>query len=347
MKLSVKIILALFALSLNGFAQGNERPIKDDVGFCWNLNEMKRLMFYLKGHNLAKPPERGIVAAISPHDDYLYAARVYFPLYQALHSKEVVIFGVTHSTVRSQIGDPHNVIILDNYKLWHGLLHPISISPLRDFIKAHLDTSDYIVSNRAHELEHSIEALLPFLQYYNPDVKITPIMVTQMPFEKMDDISDKLSIVISEYIKANHLVLGKDIAFLISSDANHYGPDFNNSPFGLDSTAHREATNLDKRIANSDLAGRVDSQKVEDFTEEMKKVVWCGKFSIPFGLLTVEKVVHNVNSGSLVGKIIAYSDSFSEGVIPIKNTRMGTTAPFSLKHWVGWLSAAYYVQPKE
>ena len=47
---------------------------------------------------------------------------------------------------------------------------------------------DFIVSNKAQSIEHSIEALIPFLQYYNRDLKITPIMVTQMPFERMDEL---------------------------------------------------------------------------------------------------------------------------------------------------------------
>jgi Predicted dioxygenase len=67
------------------------------------------------------------------------------------------------------------------------------------------------VNNHAQELEHSIEALLPFLQYFNPDVKITPIMVAPMPLEKMEEISTDLARVISAYIKENHLTPGKDI----------------------------------------------------------------------------------------------------------------------------------------
>ncbi|MGC8596067.1 MAG: AmmeMemoRadiSam system protein B [Candidatus Kryptoniota bacterium] len=368
MKVKIKVLAFLFILSIIGFAQENnhlinplpsgdfsgstkfgqddERPVRDNVGFCWNPLEMERLISYLKENNSISSPPRHMVAAISPHDDYLYAARVYYPLYRVFRAREVVIFGVTHSTVRSQIGDPHNIIILESYRKWHGLTHPVSISPLRDFIKARLDTSDYMVSNKAHALEHSIEALIPFLQYFNPDVKITPIMVTQMQFEKMDEISGKLSSIVSEYIKTNHLVPGKDIAFLISSDANHYGPDFNNNPFGVDLDAHTKATYQDKLIAQRDLEGKITPQKVKDFSGEMKNVVWCGKFSIPFGLLTVEKVVRDLNSDSLEGKLIAYSDSYTEGVIPLKNTGMGTTAPFSLKHWVGWLSAAYYIDKK-
>jgi AmmeMemoRadiSam system protein B len=42
---------------------------------------------------------------------------------------------------------------------------------LRAYIQSHLQPADLVVNSRAHELEHSIEALLPFLQYFNPEVK--------------------------------------------------------------------------------------------------------------------------------------------------------------------------------
>ncbi len=340
---AVVFALTFFLTGGTLFSQGT-KPVRDNVGFCWNAHQMKRLIDYLKKTEHSPAAASNIVAAISPHDDYLYAARVYYPLYRVLRAKQVVIFGVTHSDVRKQAGDPHNILILDNFKDWPGLGRTVGISPLREYIKAHLDTSDFIVSNKAHALEHSIEALVPFLQYFNPKVKITPIMVTQMSFDTMDKISEKLSGVIADYIKANHLIPGKDIAFLISSDADHYGEDFNNSPYGEDAKAHEEATANDRRIAHTDLDGTLTPAKVKDLTVQLKNIVWCGKFSVPFGLLTSEKIIKKLTGKHLGGKVLRYSDSYTESVLPIKGTGMGTTAPASYKHWCGWLSAAYYLK---
>jgi len=338
-----KYFVALLFVTTAAFTQ-EVRPIRDNVGFCWDANQMSRLINYLYNVDKTSPAPSHIVAAISPHDDYLYAARIYYPLYRVLRTKEVVIFGVTHGDVRPEIRDPHNIIILDRFKYWYGPRHNISISPLRELIKSRLDSSYYIVSDKAHTLEHSIEALLPFLQYYNPDIKITPIMVTQMPFGRMDTISDQLSSIISDYIKQNHLAPGKDIAFLISSDADHYGQDFNNTPFGEDAMAHRKATDQDRRIAHEYLDGILTPQKIDSLTYQLKNVVWCGKYSVPFGLTTSEKTIEKAMGKSLDGKVLRYSDSYAEGVIPLKNTGMGTTAPASYKHWCGWLSAAYYLK---
>ncbi len=337
------IFALAFSLTAGGLLAQGTKPIRDNVGFCWDKHQMDRLIEYLKKNEKAPAAPSGIIAAVSPHDDYMYAARVYYPLYRVLRAKQVVIFGVTHGDVRKQIGDPHNILILDNFADWPGLGHTVGVSPLREYIKTHLDTSDFIVSDKAQALEHSIEALLPFLQYFNPNVRITPIMVTQMPFERMDEISGKLSAIIADYITANHLVPGKDIAFLISSDADHYGEDFNNSPYGEDARAHEEATANDRRIAHTDLDGVLTADKVRDLTVQLKDIVWCGKYSVPFGLLTSEKIMSRLGGKKLTGNVLRYSDSYTESVLPLKGTGMGTTAPASYKHWCGWLSAAFYL----
>jgi len=317
------------------------RGVRDDVGFCWNLDQMKNLIAYLETQDTLQKPIGPIVAAISPHDDYLYAGRVYESLFHRLRVKEVVIFGVTHRTVRTQIGDPQGVIIMDTFRSWTGVRGPVSISPLRDFIEQRLRTEYVLVNNRAHELEHSIEALLPFLQYYNPGIKITPIMITAMPFGRMSEISDSLAKIIADYLRIRGLELGKDFAFLVSSDANHYGVDFDNRPFGEDSAAHQKGTDFDRELAWRYLAGPSTEEAVEHFTEEMPKVVWCGRYCIPFGLLVAQKAFRSIKGGNLKGEVLVYSDTYTEAVLPLRHTGMGTTAPFSLKHWVGFLSAVF------
>jgi len=71
---------------------------------------------------------------------------------------------------------------------------------------------------------------------------------------------------------------------------------------------------------------------------------WCGKYSIPFGLLTSEKAVALSTGRVLTGKLFRYSDTYSEGALPLTKTGMGTTAPFSLRHWASFLSAGCYVR---
>jgi hypothetical protein len=269
-----------------------------------------------------------------------------------LRAKEVVIFGVTHGTVRSAIPNLDGVLIFDEFKIWPGLNKPIEPSGLREFLKGRLDKSVFITSNQAQTIEHSIEALLPFLQYFNPEVKITPIMVAPMPFARMDEISGKLAEAIAAYIKEKGLAAGKDIFFLISSDGNHYGQDFKNSPYGEGQKAWEQALAFDRRLIKTYLEGPQEPAGIEGLTKELwgktyldyRNTYWCGKYSVPFGLLTAEKIVDRVLHKKIRGSLIRFSDTYSEGVLPLKQTGMGTTAPFSLRHWVSFFSVGYYLE---
>lgn len=327
------------------------RPVKDDVGFCWNPAGMKTLVDYLAGIEKETFLSEGLVAAVSPHDDYLFAGRLYYPLFRMLRAKEVVIFGVTHGTVRSAIPNLDSVLILDEFKLWPGLSGSIAVSGLRDYLKGRLDKSAFVTNNKAHVLEHSIEALLPFLQFYNPGVKITPIMVAPMPFAKMEVLSDKLAEAIAAYMKERGLSAGRDVFFLVSSDGNHYGQDFKNTPYGEGESAWVQALAFDRRLIRTYLEGRVEPAKIEALTGELwgrtyldyRSTYWCGKYSVPFGLLTAEKIVGRVMNRKLRGALIRFSDTYSEGVLPLKKTGMGLTAPFSLRHWVSFFSIGYYL----
>lgn len=348
----ILIILIFSSFNMISAQENNIRPVRDNVGFCWYASEMDTLMNYLSKNSENTALEEGLlIGGISPHDDYLYAGRVYYPLYKVIRAKEVVIFGVTHGTVRQAMNDPKNVLILDDYKYWKGPYKNVEISPLRELIKSKLNRNYYMVSDKAQDIEHSIEALVPFLQYYNREVKITPIMVTQMPFERMDSISTDLAEIIKNYITSNNLRPGKDIFFLISTDADHYGEDFNNSPFGEDAKAHQEATSNDRRIADTYLNQDLTHKDIEGLKDELwgspeiktPVPLWCGKYSIPFGLLSIYNISKDLNLKELKSKFLKYSDSWTEKTLPVYGTHMGTTAPFSLKHWCGYVAAGIYV----
>ncbi|MCW8809772.1 MAG: MEMO1 family protein, partial [Ignavibacteriaceae bacterium] len=97
------------------------RPVRDDVGYCWQSDRFDLFVRWLDENC---PDEKfkseNLIAGISPHDDYLYAGKVYYPLYKLINAKEVVIFGVTHGTVRKEINDPKNILILDEFEKWKG-----------------------------------------------------------------------------------------------------------------------------------------------------------------------------------------------------------------------------------
>ncbi len=293
-----------------------------------------------------------LIGGISPHDDYLYAGPIYYPLFRNLRAKEVVIIGLVHGTVRKEMNNPHDILIFDSYDRWQGPYGPVVPSRLRDYLKANLPISSYLVSNRAQDIEHSIEALVPFVQYYNRGATITPIMVSAMDSPKMAEVSGRLADLFAEYITKNKMKLGEDIVFLISTDANHYGADFNNTPFGDDDLAHAKASENDRRIASTYLNGVMTPEKTQKLADEIRwdstgqsgRPLWCGRYPVVFGLMTLVKLADRLQLGSVNSALLRYSDTWTCKVLPLQGTHMGLTAPFSLKHWVGFFSAGLYVR---
>jgi predicted class III extradiol MEMO1 family dioxygenase len=197
--------------------------------------------------------------------------------------------------------------------------------------------------------------LLPFVQHASREAQITPIMVTPMSFDTMDTLSAKLAGIMTAYMKKNRLEAGKDICFLISADANHYGRDFNNVYFGEGVEAHRKGTAHDRELIGTYLEGPISPKMQRElFLQELSgedfksygNVVWCGHFTIPFGLLTADRIVREQFPGKrLVGRLFHYSDSYTDGVLAVEAAGREVVNPTSsLGHWVGYFSSGFYVQ---
>lgn len=71
----------------------------------------------------------------------------------------------------------------------------------------------------AHRFEHSLEVMLPFLQYQRSDVEIVPVMLREHPFEDLEQMGQGLAEVLRSMRDD-----GKDVLILTSSDMSHYLP---------------------------------------------------------------------------------------------------------------------------
>ncbi len=287
---------------------------------------------------------KSFVAAIAPHDDHLYAGRVYIhALPKIADASTVVIFGVTHSRVRKALSDPRGIVIFDEFSAWAAPYSPVKVDDgLRKCLMGKLSRNYYMVSNKAHSLEHSIEAMVPFLQYYNRKVRILPVMVTGMKFERMKKVALSFARGLRQCLKEEGRRLGKDVKVLISTDTTHYGPDFNYQPYGVGEDAHRKAVMKDINLGRELLSGVLTEEKVGEFYKEVVGggITWCGRYTVSFALLTLEKFAEM--EGKVVkGYPLRYGDSYTLGVLPLKGLGIGLTAPFSLSHWVGYWAIGY------
>ena len=60
--------------------------------------------------------------------------------------------------------------------------------------------------------------------------------------------------------------------------------------------------------------------------------------------LEARKTIALDSGKKISGTLFRYSDTYSEGALPLTKLGMGTTAPFSLRHWVSFCSIGYYLE---
>jgi hypothetical protein len=149
------------------------------------------------------------------------------------------------------------------------------------------------------------------------------------------------------------LMIGRDYAIVISTDAVHYGcEDWGGSDFafyGCDSAGFDKAVDHEYEIMRNCLLGEINEKKIEAFTQytiqdtnyHTYKWTWCGRYSVPFGLLTLNHLDNDMRSSSSRGILVGYSTSLSQKHIPVEDLKMGQTARATIKHWVGYSGIGY------
>lgn len=237
--------------------------------------------------------ERRIAGAIAPHDDYLYAGRVYVHALREIRTPLVVLFGVCHAARRRGL---QGKLIFDSFDAWKGPYGDCVVSPLREEIVDALPPGMVLVSNEMHAGEHSLEAFIPFLQHYNQDVRILPVLVTRLGGSLFAEASALFADVLHKITDGHGMELGRDYTILISADCVHYGDDRwggrNYAPFGVEREGYEEGVAQDLSIARTCLAQPLSGECIARFRERVErddlewpyKVTWCGVYSIPFGL---------------------------------------------------------------
>ncbi len=333
------------------------RGLQDTVGFSSKPNQIEAIVAQseqLEAPALKVNQEKfntfRWIAGICPHDDHLLAGRVYIHLFQNFRAKKYIIFGVAHKAAN---WGAENVLIFDNFVKWQGPFGQIKVSSLREEILLGLSKEYYTVNNDWQAAEHSVEGIVPFIQYYQRDAEIVSILVPYMNWNQIEQISKHLADVLAQIIQRHQWKLGDDLAFICSNDGDHYGDQEwggrNLAPFGADEQGYLKATQQDSSLINEQLTGKITSQKLSSFCERVwgekdlkeYKIRWCGRFAIPLGLNTVNLLKMKLTNASLTGYLLRYDTSYHLGKLPL-DIGLGTTAPNHLRHWVGYSAIGYH-----
>jgi MEMO1 family protein len=324
------------------------RGQRDSVGFASTAPQMARVWDLSATppapDSLGPLPPPGVVGAICPHDDYLYAGRVYRRVLPLVTARTVVLVGVFHGYRR--FGE-HDRLILDRYRAWRTPDGPVRVSSLREDIVAHLLPADFVQSAAMHDSEHSLEALVYWLKHARPDVEIVPILVPASRFERMNELAGRLAGALHAALEARDLQLGRDVAVVISTDGVHYGADFKYTPYGDGGPdAYERAAARDRELLRGPLSGTLTAAKVHALSAsfvdpkdpDAYRLTWCGRFSVPLGLLLLEHLSRLPGPFTLWP--VAYATSVSAPELPVRDIGLGATAPANLHHFVSYPAVA-------
>lgn len=335
-----------------GRAGGVRAPF-DTVGYAHTAEAIETVVRGAReaeGERLAPPGETPWLAAIAPHDDWVYAARVYVHAFTDLRAGHVVLVGVAHHA--RDFPESEGRLVFDSFEAWHGPYGDVPISPLREDLLAALPPEDVLVSDALHAGEHSLEGLVPFLQHVRRDAAIVPILVPFAAFDRIAELADRAGRALAEATERRGLAPGADVAILISSDAVHYGDEgwggraF--ADFGVDGAAYDAAVARDLALIADHLAGPVEIEKLRAFSAAVVaddvheyRIPWCGRFSVPFGLALLRAFASARGLPAPSGVLLRYGTTLDPGRTDWPVPGLGATAPASLRHWVGFAAIGY------
>jgi MEMO1 family protein len=358
MKKILYLFILIFLLSNISFSQDKTRKPVDTIGFAskpGQMDEFMNIAEHQSGYVINRPDisavddNTGWKVAISPHDDYTYVGYVYPALLSRVSAKTVILIGVCH---KAKLFNLENKIIFDSYSNWKMPYGNIPVSNLREEIISRLPKDSYIIYDSVQALEHSVEAIIPFLQYYNRDVEIVSILIPYMSYDKMNEIAEPLARAVFAAVVKKDLKWGKDFSVVISSDAVHYGDEDwggkNFAYYGADSSGYIKAVSHEFEIINSCLTENVRTDKIKKFIDytvdennfREYKWTWCGRYSVPFGLLTAY-YLQDLYNIKLSGSLLQYATSLDHPHIPVTDIGMGVTAPANIHHWVGYPAVGF------
>jgi AmmeMemoRadiSam system protein B len=347
----IVIILLINFLSCQNAVSPNKsgmiRPLKDTVGFAQYSWQMDSLMARLDHKGWKKASGDPWKMVICPHDDYTYVGTLYPELLQNVKAPNLILIGVAHKAASMQI---ENSLVFDSYSTWKGPWKNVPASPAREEIYDLLSKKYAIVNDSLQKIEHSVEALIPFLQYFNRNITIIPILVPAMSPARMEECGKALAEAIRIVAKKHKWEWGADYAIVSTTDAVHYGTEdwggVNRAYFGCNDQGNMKAREHESVIIDSCLKGDLKPDKVRlfsDYTLKREnfreyKWTWCGRYSVPVALFTS----YYLNEGNLLsGELIGYSTSITSDHIPVDDIGMGRTAIATNCHWVGYAALGY------
>jgi AmmeMemoRadiSam system protein B len=341
-------------------SEGRLRGLVDIVGFPRTAGEMAAIgdaVERLEREEIRENQRRfglndgtALTAAWCPHDDYVIAARVYAHVQRYIKAKRVILVGNAHW---SETFGVRSRLVFDDFEAWRGPYGPVRVSALREEILKAMPAASVTVNRTMAETEHSLEALVPYLQYYDRDAEIVPIMVPVMPWADVEARAAELTKAVASIARAHGWTLGRDLAVLVSGDGQHYGDYgwsyYSYHPFGCDADGYKQAMAQDDRLVRSYLAGEVTPGRLQGLFEELVdrrdvgtyRITWCGRFAVPFGVRFAGRLTEALEGRALRGLPLRSGSSLAFPWLQVPGSQLGLTGDANLHHFVTYQAVGF------
>ncbi|WP_339136836.1 MAG: AmmeMemoRadiSam system protein B [Candidatus Electrothrix sp. GW3-4] len=244
------------------------QPVVTDRFYDGDPTRLHHSLHSLIPENLAKVEA---TAVLSPHAGYIYSGGVAGETFARINIPEtVILLGPNHHGQ----GMPLAVGTQD----WDMPLGRVPLA--KELAEALLNSSAlFTADDTAHRDEHSLEVQVPFLQYFQENLHILPVVVAQLSWQQCQQAANELAQAIQRF---NHPTL-----LVASTDMTHY-------------LSRQEATRQDQlaldRILELDAAGLYD-------TVLSHRISMCGIFPSTIALLAASAL------GARQAELVRYTDS--------------------------------------
>ena len=226
-----------------------------------------------------------LLGGVVPHAGWMYSGRTAAKVFAALAAAKpetYVLLGAVHQWFGRKGGAfPSG-----------GWLTPLGEVPVdADLASAIVEAGhgSITASAAAHDMEHSIEVQLPFIQALSPKARIVPVAVPPVPE----------AVGMGEAVASAAGKAGRRVAIVASTDLTHYGMDYGTPDHGPLSKAMDWMHANDRRIISL-----VESLKAEEIVPEAEAHFnACGSGALAAATAAARAM------GATAGRILEYTTS--------------------------------------
>ena len=166
-----------------------------------------RLRSDIEGYIIKDCEKQAVLGVVSPHAGYMYSGRVAGNLYSRIKIPDTVVILAPNHT---GYGVPYSIWSDGS---WRTPLGDVGVN--QNVVDELVRVCSLIEKDKeAHLYEHAAEVQIPFIQYFNPCIKIVVMVVSSRNIADLKNIGKSLSLVLQR--------LCLDALVVASSDMTHY-----------------------------------------------------------------------------------------------------------------------------